>query len=50
MLALCLGCVNADDSDTLSCEPFVPALVPRVIMDAVDSAERPKVQDDDLAT
>src|SRR5262249_22898864 len=49
LLAFGLGRVNTDDRHTLATKLLLPTLVPRVIVDAVDSAKRPEVQDDDVA-
>jgi hypothetical protein len=48
LFPLGFGRVNADDRETLLIELFLPALVPRVVMDAVNSAERPEMERDDL--
>lgn len=42
------GRVNADDREALLTKLFLPTLVPRVIVDAVDSAECPEMECDDL--
>src|SRR5205814_1030648 len=49
LFAFALGRVDANDEQVLIGEVLVPARVPRVIADAVDSAERPEVEDDDFA-
>lgn len=49
MLALSFRRVNADDRNTLLRKLFIPALVPRVIANAVDSAKGPKVEDHNLS-
>ena len=41
--------VDAQQRDVFLRELFVPTLVPRVVVDAVDSAISPEVQDNDLA-
>jgi hypothetical protein len=40
--------MHADERDAFLGELLVPALVPRIVVDAVDSAEGPEVKDDHL--
>ena len=42
--------MDANDRDPLVGKVLVPARVPRVVADAVESAEGPKMQHDHLAT
>src|SRR5262249_7160645 len=41
--------VDADDRQALAAEVFAPTLVPRVVLDAVDSAKGPEMQGDNLS-
>ena len=48
-LTICFRRVDADDRDVFVREFLMPARVPRVIADAVNSAERPEMHDDNIA-